>query len=324
MAVDPSTPYAKERGAPSLRYVVGAGLVAVIGLLLAINAVGPPETAGGPSTRFIIHLPPRIVACLVVALTGASLIVLAPLLTGWRRRRKKDDEPYEFYYEPPKLTPGALIILVLVALAPLCLIISTIWLWNGLPSIPSFPSAAGAPDASVAGSQLSPSGLSSPAVPRVDSVAANVIVGTIAVVFSVAALAIVLWFRYGDRLARRAIDPLQEKARNLGTAVSEALEDLHLEPDIRRAIVACYARFERSLGAAGHGRRPSDTPIETMHRALQQLQLPDDAVSTLTRLFEIARFSRRTVTAGDRDAAWQALVIIRARLDKRGPDAPAS
>lgn len=324
MANDPFTAYSQEREAPSARQIAGAGLVAVVGLLLAINAIGPAGIAEGSPTRFIIHLPTWIVASLVVALTGVSLIVLAPLLPEWRRRRKKDDEPHEFYYEPPKLTLGAVAILILVAFAPLCLIASTIWISDGLQSSSSLSGAADSTDASAAGSQTNPSQPPAPVVPRVHSAAANDIIGTIAVVFSVLALAIVLWFRYGDRLSWRTIDPFQEKTRKLSLAIGEALEDLRLEPDIRRAIVACYARFERSLGAAGHGRRPSDTPIETMHRALQQLRLPDNAVTTLTRLFEIARFSRRSVTPADRDAAWQALVFIRARLDKRGPDAPVS
>lgn len=317
-------PVSKEREARSYRQTARVGLIAVIGLLLAINALGPSETASGQPTHFIIHLPDWITGAIVAVLATAALIVLAPLMPKGRRR-PKDDEPPEVSYDPPKFTVGALIMLVLLAVAPLCLILAAVWFSHDLPSSSHPPAPAPLSEAPAGQEPPPPSGPPGPAeAARVHSTAANAILATVAIVFAVVALGIVLWFRFGDRLARRPINPLREQARALDSAVGQALEDLRLEPNVRRAIVTCYARFERSLNAAGYGRRPSDTPIETMHRALQHLRLPDDAVNTLTRLFEIARFSLRDVTAVDRDAAWQALVLVKAHLEERGGDASAS
>ena len=48
---------------------------------------------------------------------------------------------------------------------------------------------------------------------------------------------------------------------------------------------------------------------------------PADVVS-LTRLFEVARFSRHPLGEDERDAAWEALVSIRKSLAERTDDAP--
>jgi hypothetical protein len=103
--------------------------------------------------------------------------------------------------------------------------------------------------------------------------------------------------------------------------VEESLDDLHLEGDARRAIVRCYARFERAAAAAGLPRRPWLTPGEFMREALARLPLPRAAVPTLTGLFELARFSDRPLGARERDRAVDALTEIRRAMDASARDA---
>ena len=51
-------------------------------------------------------------------------------------------------------------------------------------------------------------------------------------------------------------------------ALDESLDDLRNEPDLRRAIIAAYARMEAALAGVGLARRPSEAPLEYMERAL--------------------------------------------------------
>jgi len=139
------------------------------------------------------------------------------------------------------------------------------------------------------------------------------------------ALALALWVTSRDRLARwwehDADDPAPPP---LVEAVEESLEDLRAEPDARRAIIRCYARFERAAAASGLERRPWHTPMEFMREALSRLPAPRGAVRALTGLFELARFSDRALGPGERDRAFAALDDIKAAIEEGRVDAVAS
>jgi hypothetical protein len=97
-------------------------------------------------------------------------------------------------------------------------------------------------------------------------------------------------------------------------ALDESLDDLRSEPDLRRAIIAAYARMERTLAAAGIPRRPSETPLEYLARALQALDASAGGVARLTDLFEWAKFSHHEPDESMRDDAIDALVALRDEL----------
>lgn len=99
-------------------------------------------------------------------------------------------------------------------------------------------------------------------------------------------------------------------------ALDESLDDLRSEPDVRRAIIAAYARMERTLAGAGIPRRPSEAPLEYMGRALQQLDASSGAVTRLTDLFERAKFSQHDPDESMRGEAIGALVAVRDELRK--------
>jgi hypothetical protein len=97
-------------------------------------------------------------------------------------------------------------------------------------------------------------------------------------------------------------------------ALDESLDDLRNEPDLRRAIIAAYARMERALAHAGTPRLPSEAPLEYLERALRELDTSADAVRRLTDLFEWAKFSHHEPMPEMRDEAIDALVALRDEL----------
>ena len=104
--------------------------------------------------------------------------------------------------------------------------------------------------------------------------------------------------------------------REVALALDESLEDLRREPDARRAVIAAYARLERTLAAHGLERRPADAPLEYLARMLGALRVRPDAALTLTELFERAKFSRHVIDADMRDEAVDALVAVRDDLER--------
>ena len=76
------------------------------------------------------------------------------------------------------------------------------------------------------------------------------------------------------------------------------------------AIVACWVRLEEAAAGAGVARRPSETPAELTVRLLSRFDVPEDAVDRLLALYRQARYSRRRMSADDRQAAITSLQAI--------------
>jgi hypothetical protein len=97
-------------------------------------------------------------------------------------------------------------------------------------------------------------------------------------------------------------------------AIDESIDDLRNDRDLRRAIVAAYARMEHALGRAGLLRHPAEAPFEYVERALTSLDTSSAAVHRLTTLFESAKFSKHEPEPGMRDEAIAALMAVRSEL----------
>ncbi|MDX6486520.1 MAG: hypothetical protein QOF43_1673 [Gaiellaceae bacterium] len=125
--------------------------------------------------------------------------------------------------------------------------------------------------------------------------------------------AIVLFAR---RNTKRTLRPLRFARREaiVSDALDDSLEDLQNDPDLRRAIIAAYARMEAALARAGLPRHPSEAPFEYVERALGTLDLDLAAVERLTSLFEWAKFSQHEPGPEMRDEAITALVAVRDEL----------
>ncbi len=130
--------------------------------------------------------------------------------------------------------------------------------------------------------------------------------GVVALIMAAAAMAIVM-----RRSRRRADAPVAEEDVVV-QAIDESLEDLRRERDVRRAIVACYARMERVLAGSGRGRRAHETPVEFLRRVLERVALEPGQV--LTELFERARFSVEPMGESEKGSAIAALEQLRAEV----------
>jgi hypothetical protein len=95
-------------------------------------------------------------------------------------------------------------------------------------------------------------------------------------------------------------------------ALDESLDDLRQEPDVRRAVVACYARMERALASSGRERRAHETPFEYLRRVLERVGHRPGQV--LTELFERAKFSVDPMGESEKRSAIGALEELRAEL----------
>jgi hypothetical protein len=111
------------------------------------------------------------------------------------------------------------------------------------------------------------------------------------------------------RLRRRDYAPEPVGVAPVREAVLMSLEDVRRERNVRRAIVACYARMERALAAAGAGRRPAETPFEYLGRVLEAVAAAPARV--LTELYERAMFSLEPMGDREKNRAIEALKALR-------------
>lgn len=114
---------------------------------------------------------------------------------------------------------------------------------------------------------------------------------------------VALWrLRRRDYVPEPVVAPVRE-------AVLVSLEDVRRERNVRRAIVACYARMERALAVVGAGRRPAETPFEYLGRVLEAVAATPARV--LTELYERAMFSLEPMGEREKTRAIEALEALR-------------
>jgi hypothetical protein len=122
-------------------------------------------------------------------------------------------------------------------------------------------------------------------------------------------------YLYATRTRRKQLLPLPDpRRRAVSRALDESLDDLRRDPDVRRAIIAAYARMEDALAAAGLARAPAEAPFEYLERSLQELETSAGAARRLTDLFERAKFSQHEPAEAMRDEAIDALIAVRDEL----------
>ena len=126
------------------------------------------------------------------------------------------------------------------------------------------------------------------------------------------------------RRRRQAADS-ETMALAVAEVLDDTLDDLRAERDPRKAVIAAYARLERTLAAHGSARKAAETPEEFLARILPRLAIERGSIRRLTDLFTRAKFSQHDVDAGMKDEAIDALVQVRDELQAAAvEDAPAS
>ena len=297
---------------PALLWVLLAASF-VVGLSAVIRMAGPVPS-GDEVITGMIRLPHPVTATITTLFSVAAVLFLTDLFRRALARRQEEGDEGALGPEPPRIPAWmrtltqVLSLFYFVAVAYL--------LWRGA-----------APLAGMIGLRQ---GLGGPigAAPAAPGPGAPPLVawtfGILALAAGLGALALALWVVFGERLAVWWAGPASEEVDEpLAAAVDESLDDLRAEPDPRRAIIRCYARFERVAADSGLRRRPWSTPMEFMREVLGRLPVPRAAVPVLTALFERARFSHHPLGAPERDRALAALDEIRASIAERAGDAPA-
>ena len=130
------------------------------------------------------------------------------------------------------------------------------------------------------------------------------------VVGSAAAAGGVIYLRRRPVLGAAAREE-EDAAESLAAVLDDTLEDLEREADPRRAVIAAYARMERTLAAHGLPRRAFEAPLEYLGRILVELHVRAASAFALTELFERAKFSPHEIDAGMKQEAIAALVAVR-------------
>jgi hypothetical protein len=134
------------------------------------------------------------------------------------------------------------------------------------------------------------------------------------VVVSLAAVAVLAFVLAGRRRRSARTGDETSLAEDLAGALEDTLDDLRAEPDPRRAVVAAFARLERTLGAVGIPRARAETADEYVARVLERLDVPEEAVGQLITLFDRAKFSQHAIDEGMKKDAIEALERVRDEL----------
>jgi uncharacterized protein DUF4129 len=111
--------------------------------------------------------------------------------------------------------------------------------------------------------------------------------------------------------ARVAHDDEAKVARD---AVDAALAPLYEPTDPRAAVIEAYARMQHVLAERELGRRIPEAPREYLRRVMREQGMPEESLTTLTALFEEARFSRHPIPESAPRRAASELQTARAVL----------
>jgi hypothetical protein len=273
--------------------------VVVVGVLLLLAAVATPEAfiwlRHVRVARIIVPDTPAVANYLLVALSLAFVIAALILRIMMVSRRRVDLQAQKAPWWTRLLAFAIVVALLRVA-------VSSDLLRRGLGALSrrfSRPRPTATPSTSA-----------SPAIPHITSrplgialtvLLALILAGVVAgIVFLVARVK-------GEVVPALPEDPLAE-------VLDAGIDDLRRIRDPRRAVIACYARMERLMTYSGIPRRLSDTPTEFLARVLRDRSVSASSVSTLTTLFERAKFSPHEVDERMRDDALSALERVRSEL----------
>jgi hypothetical protein len=270
--------------------LLGLGVTGLLALA-GIASHGRPlagRRGGGPTTTFFDYV---FTSVLIVGAIALAIAAYAVLTT---ERRPWNPKPRRWH-----LLSTIISLLAAVAIAALLLHTSFIERLRKLEHQNQLTQRRGAPASA------------QPARPGTRN--ARVRWDEIAIVAVLLGGALVLL--YAGQRQLRPPRPWRLRAHDeVSLALDESLDDLLAEEDLRKAIVAAYARMERALAHAGTPRRASVAPFEYVERALRALDTSAESARRLTDLFEWAKFSQHEPAPELRDEAIAALVAVRDEL----------
>ena len=101
-------------------------------------------------------------------------------------------------------------------------------------------------------------------------------------------------------------------------ALDSGLAALREPADPRGAVIEAYTRMEEALASRELGRRIPEAPREYLRRVLREQGMPERSLTTLTELFEEARFSSHPIPVSASALARTELETARDALPARG------
>ena len=147
---------------------------------------------------------------------------------------------------------------------------------------------------------------------------------TILIALGIAAICVIAILAYGYMKSVRKANVLEDEEsllelqEDIARSAEISLDRILSEPDHRMAIIAAYAHMEAAFSSHGFPRAESQTPTEYMEATLRSIErglrnrpgravLPRRQLLTLTRLYEVAKFSLHELTEKDRQSALECL-----------------
>lgn len=295
--------------APALTWGVLAASF-VVGLAAVLRMAGAP--VGPDDLSGVIRLPPPVRRAVLALFALAILVFVSDLVRRGVLRGRVPDGLLEPAAEPRRIPPWLRAITQIVSVVNLVVVAYLIW--RG--AIP-LTGLLGLVTGTGSGAGLGPGAEPEMAPPLITWT-----FGVLALAAGLGALALAVWSALADRRPGRRDDAGGEAPQAPpAPAAVRPLDDPRAEPDARRAIIRCYASFERAAADAGLARQPWLTPVEFMRAALGRLSISRTAVAVLTGLFELARFSHHALGPRERERALEALNEIRSSMEARDGDA---
>jgi hypothetical protein len=278
-----------------------AAAVLIVLVVVASRSVTVAGDAGS------VNQGPVIAVIHAIEIVGIAIEVLAIIL--WlvvsRMARRDEDDEDTTYHEPPKVHWLVRLIVVAIPLALLGLALYALYRYATSGTSQSFG----------LGGLLMPVQNGGPTDRDVAAVF-GLAWWEYAISFGlvIAVLSVIVWALRRDVSSVARLTELPSRAEIVSHAVDLGLNDARAERDPRKAVIAAYATMERILAEEGLPRRRTEAPLEYMSRIFAELGVSKEAISTLTDLFEVARFSHHPVGTTMKERAIASLETLRRDL----------
>ena len=297
MAERPQASHPQTRDWYQLRLVMLALAAAV--LIVLVVVASRSATVLGDAGQ--VNQGPVIAIIHAIEILGISIEVLAIIL--WllvsRMARREENEEDTTYHEPPKVPWFVKLVVIAIPLFALGLLLYAVYRYGTSNTSQIFDLSG------LLGPVQTNGGPTDREVAAVFGLAWWEYAISLGLVIAV--LSVIVWALRRD--VRTEATPAEPPTRAdiVSHAVDLGLKNARAERDPRKAVIAAYATMERILAAEGLPRRRTEAPLEYMSRIFAELGVGKEAISTLTDLFEVARFSHHPVLPAMKERAIAAL-----------------